>query len=352
MSRHTTIISRMILRALGRLPSALQLAEFAASPQWKDGSFQNIEPTQVMRPGTSYPKLLREALRRPKTVKPNNVLPSVRLDLHRLPDNAPQIVWFGHSSYLIAHRGYRILVDPVMFGTSAPVSFIGNPFATTTPYSPEDIPTIDLLVLSHDHYDHLDYVTLGKLKGRIRRVVCPLGVSAHLLYWGFDQKIISELPWNTRLDVAPDISLTALPARHFSGRVFTRGKSQWSSYALQLREHKLFLGGDSGYDNQFKVIGDNHGPFDIALLECGQYGLDWPLIHMFPEETARAAVDLRTRRLIPVHWGRFVLSNHAWDEPIERLTRAAKGAAFELITPTIGAATELGAVAVSNSWWR
>ena len=305
-----------------------------------------------MRPGASYPKVLREALSRPKSTKPGKTLPSVRVDLHHLPDKVPQIVWFGHSSYLVAHNGFRILVDPVLFGTSSPVSFIGQPFPVTSPYSANDIPPVDLLVLSHDHYDHLDLVTLSKLKDRIRRVVCPLGVSSHLVYWGFDASIISELPWHTQLDVTADISLTASPARHFSGRAFTRNQTQWSSYALTLREFKLFLGGDSGYDNQFKVIRDNHGPFDIAMLECGQYGVDWPLIHMFPEETARAAVDLRAKRLLPVHWAKFVLANHAWSEPMERLVVAAKGAAFELVTPTIGAATATGSAPASNEWWR
>ncbi len=342
----------MMLRALGQLPTAERCAGFAASPHWKDGSFHNIEPTVVMRPGASYPKVLLEALVRPASTRPTFILPSVRVDLPHLADNTPQIVWFGHSSYLVAHRGYRILVDPVMFGTSAPVSFVAKPFPVTSPYSVSDIPPIDLLVLTHDHYDHLDFVTLSKLKDRIRRVVCPLGVSSHLVYWGFDAAIIMELPWNVKLGVTPDISITALPARHFSGRTLTRNKTQWSSYALTLRDVRLFVGGDSGYDQQFKVIGDNHGPFDIAMLECGQYGADWPYIHMFPEETARAAVDLRAKQLLPVHWGRYVLANHPWAEPVERLVAAARDSSFELLTPSIGAAIAVGGVSTSNRWWR
>lgn len=341
----------MILKALGHLPSAARLADFAKSPQWKDNTFVNAEPTEVMRKGASYPKLLREALARPKTTSPSRVLPSVWTDLHNLIDSKPQIVWFGHSSYLISHNGFRILVDPVMFGTSAPVSFIGKPFPITASFKPDDIPAIDLLVISHDHYDHLDYVTLTKIKDRIRRIVCPLGVVAHLTYWGFDSAIINEVDWHDRVTVASDIVLTALPARHFSGRVFTRGKSLWASYALQLRKYKIFLGGDSGYDKQFKWIGENHGPFDFAMLECGQYGKDWPLIHMFPEETARAAIDLRTKQLLPVHWARYVLANHPWNEPIARLVVAAKDASFELVTPHIGAVTEVGAAAKMNHWW-
>lgn len=342
----------MILKALGKLPTAQQVAGFTQSPQWKEGSFRNIQPTQVMRPGASYPKILRDVLSRPKSTKPSHVLPSVHVNLHGLPDATPQIVWFGHSSYLIAHNGFRILVDPVMFGTSAPVSFIGQPFPITAPYSADDIPPIDLLVLSHDHYDHLDFVTLTKLKDRIRRVVCPLGVSSHLVYWGFDSAIITELAWNDSLNVASHSAITALPARHFSGRTLTRNKTQWSSYALSLAEYKLFLGGDSGYDGQFTVIGDNHGPFNIAILECGQYGADWPNIHLFPEETARAAIDLRAKQLLPVHWGRYVLANHSWSEPMQRLVMAANDAPFGLVTPHIGDVVALGATPILNHWWN
>lgn len=342
----------MTLDALGKLPSAARMAELAKSPQWKNNSFQNIEPTEVMREGASYAKLMRDALSRPKFTSPPKVLPSVRTNLHQLPDAAPQIVWFGHSSYLISHNGFRILVDPVLFGNSSPVPVFGKPFPVTSPYVPDDIPPIDLLVLSHDHYDHLDMVTLKKLRERIGRVICPLGVSAHLTHWGFDSATITELDWHQRANVADNISLTALPARHFSGRVFKRGQSLWCSYALELHGYKIFIGGDSGYDKQFKITGEQHGPFDFALLECGQYGENWPMIHMMPEETARAAADLRTKQLMPVHWAKFVLANHTWNDPILRLIAAAEGAPYALVTPTIGAAVQIGAEPKQNRWWE
>ena len=345
------MMQHMILKALGKSPSAQQLAEFARSPQWHDGSFRNIEPTEVMRTGASYPKLIRDVLSRPSSTRPSRVLPSVHLDLAQLPDTTPQIVWFGHSSYLIAHNGFRILVDPVMFGTSAPVSWVGHPFPIAAPYSANDIPPVDLLVITHDHYDHLDYVTLMQLKGKIRRIVCPLGVSTHLVYWGFDRTIITELAWNATANITSEMAITALPARHFSGRTLRRNQTQWCAYALRLREYKLFVGGDSGYDQQFKVIGDNHGPFDIAMLECGQYGVDWPLIHMTPEETAGAATDLRAKQLLPVHWARYVLANHPWSEPVQRLSVAARDAAFDVVTPSIGGAIAVGAPAAPNPWW-
>ena len=342
----------MIFKALGRLPTAARMKELAQSPQWRQQRFQNVEPTEVLREGVSYTQMLRDAFSRPRHTSPPHVLPSVRTNLHQLDDANPQIVWFGHSSYLISHRGFRVLVDPVLFGSSSPVSFIGKPFPVTSPYAPGDIPAIDLLVISHDHYDHLDVVTLTKLRERIRGVVCPLGVAAHLTYWGFDPSIITELDWHQCVNVADHVALTSLPARHFSGRMFKRGQSLWSSYALDLHGYKLFLGGDSGYDSQFKLIGAQHGSFDFAFLECGQYGKDWPMIHMFPEETAQAAADLRTKQLMPVHWAKFVLANHRWSEPVERLALAAEGADFALVTPSIGAVIEIGAEAQRNRWWE
>lgn len=272
--------------------------------------------------------------------------------MHALADSAPQIVWFGHSSYLIGYNGYRVLVDPVLFGTSSPVSFIGKPFPVSAPFVPSDIPSVDLLVLTHDHYDHLDYVTLTQLRKQFRRVVCPLGVGSHLAQWGFDAAIITELDWNEALAVNNEIVLTAVPARHFSGRVFARNKTLWNAYVLAWGPYKIFVGGDSGYDTQFKLTGDNHGPFDIAFLECGQYGVDWPYIHLFPEETAKAAQDLGARQLFPVHWAKFVLASHSWKEPVERLSVAAAQGGVELVTPLIGAATTLGIPTVANAWWR
>jgi L-ascorbate metabolism protein UlaG (beta-lactamase superfamily) len=341
-----------MLKAFGKIPTRADVSGFPPSARLREGVFSNIEPTLVMREGASYFDLLREAMSRPGNTAPPSVLPSERVDLHALKDDEPSIVWFGHSSYLISHRGFRVLVDPVLFGNSSPVSFFGKPFPVSHPYSPEDIPPIDLLVLSHDHYDHLDFVTLGLLRNRIARVVCPLGVSSHLRYWGFDSSIISELPWHEQHQVTADVQLTALPARHFSGRLLTRNHTQWSSYALRLRDCNIFIGGDSGYDQQFAMIGSTYGPFDIVMLECGQYGQYWPNIHMFPEETARAASDLKARQLLPVHWGKFVLANHSWNDSIERVSAAAKQFDFDLLTPAIGASSTIGVRNVSRAWWK
>ncbi|MGV3709765.1 MAG: MBL fold metallo-hydrolase [Gemmatimonas sp.] len=346
------MLSSGMFKAFGRIPTRGDASRFPASPRLQDGVFSNIEPTLVMREGASYVDLVREALSRPSDTKPPAVLPSVRTSLHAMPDDQPTVVWFGHSSYLISYHGFRVLVDPVLFGNASPVSFFGAPFPVSNPYVARDIPPIDLLILSHDHYDHLDYVTLRALRDRIARVVCPLGVSSHLRYWGFSADIIQELPWFEQHEVRTDVSLTALPARHFSGRAFTRNHTQWCSYALQLGTYNIFVGGDSGYDQQFALIGSTYGPFDIAMLECGQYGQYWPNIHMFPEETAQAAADLNARQLLPVHWGKFVLANHSWNDSIERVSSAARQFDFDLLTPMIGASSVIGVRDVSRPWWR
>mgnify|MGYP002653050535 CR=1 FL=1 len=214
------------------------------------------------------------------------------------------------------------------------------------------LPAIDLLVLTHDHYDHLDYTTIKALAPRVRRFCTALGVGAHLERWGIPAEKITEFDWWETQPVAEATTLTAVPARHFSGRSLQRGKTLWTAFVLKLHGYSLFLGGDSGYDDQFKKIGDQYGPFDLAILECGQYGRDWPNIHMFPEETAQAAQDLRAATLLPVHWGKFVLANHPWNEPIERLVKRATEQQLPLATPRIGEPVRLGATYPQTVWWR
>jgi len=182
-------------------------------------------------------------------------------------------------------------------------------------------------------------------------VVAPLGVGAHLEAWGVRPSQITELDWWETMTVAPDSQLVATPARHFSGRRLDRNRTLWASYVLYLPGYRLFLGGDSGYDAQFQRIGEAYGPFDLAILECGQYGQDWPQIHMTPEQTVQAAVDLRAKVLLPVHWGKFVLANHAWDEPIRRVWGAAAIASLPVVSPRIGEPFQLGAEPASALWW-
>ena len=190
-------------------------------------------------------------------------------------------------------------------------------------YTVDDFPEIDFLILTHDHYDHLDYKTIKKLKPKVKTIYCSLGLSSHLIYWGFNENIITEMDWWQTNKMADDMTLTAAPARHFSGRGLKRYKTLWSSFILKTSSYNLYLGGDSGYDSHFKEIGEKYGPFDIAILESGQYNTAWPLIHMMPEQTVQAALDLKAKVLLPVHWGKFTLAMHPWNEPVQRVLKAA-----------------------------
>jgi L-ascorbate metabolism protein UlaG (beta-lactamase superfamily) len=244
------------------------------------------------------------------------------------------------------------LIDPVFSGNAAPLSFMVKAFPGSDVYKAEDIPVIDYLILTHDHYDHLDYKTILKLKRKVKAIYCSLGISSHLKHWGIDTGIITEMDWWEEQQLDEAITLVATPARHFSGRGIKRAQTLWSSFVLQTATHRLFLGGDSGYDSHFKTIGEKYGPFDIALLEAGQYNTMWPLIHMMPEETVQAASDLQAKLLLPVHWGKFSLAMHAWNEPVKRVLARAKELNIPVRTPMIGEPTVLGTTYTMNNWWE
>ncbi len=226
-------------------------------------------------------------------------------------------------------------------------------FAGTDILKPSDLPQLDYVLITHDHYDHLDYHTLLQLKSKTAHWITSLGVGAHLEYWGIPNGNITELDWWESFDMRNDCNITATPARHFSGRGLKRAQSLWSSFVLQSPRYKFYLGGDSGWDTHFAEIGNRFGPFDLAILECGQYHPYWKHIHMMPEEVADAAVALGAKKLLPVHWAKFTLALHPWDEPIERLVKAAAGKAFELLTPLPGETLLPTSVnAYDNRWWR
>lgn len=225
-------------------------------------------------------------------------------------------------------------------------------FKGTDLYTAKDFPTIDLLILTHDHYDHLDYKFLKELKPKISAILTSLGVGEHLEHWGINSEIITELNWNESSKITKNLKITALPSRHFSGRSMSRNSSLWASFALEWENFKLYIGSDSGYSPQFKEIGEKFKNFDLAFLECGQYGKYWPQIHMFPEETVQAAKDLNAEILFPVHWGKFVLSTHPWDEPINRLMVEAKKQEQEVVSPNIGEIYIFGEKFVQHDWWN
>lgn len=341
----------MSLKITGKPPSGKHLEKLKQSPNYKKNAFQNLSDTPMIPPDISYWKMMKEFIHKNKNTTPPGLLPSVRTDLSNLNSSKPIIVWFGHSSYLIRIENKNFLIDPVFSGNAAPLSFMIKAFPGSNIYKPEDMPFIDYLILTHDHYDHLDFKTVRKLRNKINNIYCSLGVGSHLKYWGFDINKITEIDWWDSKQLEENISLTAAPARHFSGRGIKRGQTLWSSFILKTKDHNLYLGGDSGYDAHFKAIGDKYGPFDIAILEAGQYNTMWPLIHMMPEETVQAAVDLQAKSLLPVHWGKFTLALHAWDEPIKRVMEKARILNIKVLTPQIGQPLILDDGFKTENWW-
>ena len=342
----------MSLKITGKPPSGKHLEKLKQSPNYKKNAFQNLSDTPMIPADISYWKMTKEFFKKNKDKQPPRPLPSVKTDLVNLNSSKPVIVWFGHSSYLIRIENKNFLIDPVFSGNAAPLSFMIKAFPGSNIYKPEDMPAIDYLILTHDHYDHLDFKTVRKLRNKVNNIYCSLGVSSHLKYWGFDINKITEMDWWESKQLEENISLTAAPARHFSGRGIKRGQTLWSSFILRTKDHNLYLGGDSGYDSHFKEIGDKYGPFDIAILEAGQYNTMWPLIHMMPEETAQAAVDLKAKSLLPVHWGKFSLALHAWDEPIKRVIEKAESLNMNVYTPKIGQPLILENGFKTENWWN
>jgi L-ascorbate metabolism protein UlaG (beta-lactamase superfamily) len=242
-----------------------------------------------------------------------------------------------------------------MFGkVPAPHPTLGNNrFSKELPIEVEKLPLIDAVLISHDHYDHLDYGSIKKLKEKVKMFYTPLGVGAHLHEWGIEKERIVELDWwqETTFD---SLIFRCTPAQHFSGRGLNdRANTLWSSWIIQSEHDNIFFSGDSGYGPHFKEIGDKYGPFDFAMMECGQYNELWPEIHMFPEETAQAGIDVQAKLIMPIHWGAFKLGMHPWTEPVERISKKADELGIEMIIPKIGEPIEFyNSSGIKSTWWQ
>ncbi len=325
----------------GRLPQGERLERIQKSPNYRDGQFRNLHPTELMTSGKGRFRAMWDFLfDKREGVRPDDPVPAVKTDLKKLPPELSWMVWFGHSSYLLQLDGKRVLVDPVFY-QAAPVSFVNKPFPGTDIYKPEDMPDIDVLVITHDHWDHLDYRTVTELKDRIGRVVCPLGVGEHFEYWGFDKNSLIELDWQEEAALMPGFTVHCLPARHFSGRGLTSNRTLWASFLLETPAGTVYIGGDSGYDTHYEEIGRHYPDIDLAILENGQYNEDWRYIHLMPSLLGRAAVELKARHIITVHHSKYALAKHAWDEPLKNELRTAGEYALQLIVPQIGRGIQL-----------
>lgn len=345
----------LILRhpVFGKLSSGERLKRLKQSPNYRNGEFHNLNPTPQLTNGATMPKLIYQILvgKKPERLKPASEIPTVKTDLRQLPDFS--LVWFGHSSYIFRAADKVFVVDPVLSGNASPVPGSMKAFKGSDAYSAEDLPEIDYLIISHDHYDHLDYHTLKEIIPKVKRVICGLGVGAHLEHWGYNPARITEMDWWDGLDLADNLHITATPARHFSGRAITRNQSLWCSFVLNTEGFRLFIGGDSGYDTHFRKIGEKFGPFDLAILENGQYNLYWKHIHTLPHELSDVQRDLRAKAVLPVHSAKFALALHTWNEPLELAVKKAEKEHDRILTPRIGETVHMkDTTQLFSKWWE
>jgi L-ascorbate metabolism protein UlaG (beta-lactamase superfamily) len=340
-------------KPFGSSPTGQRLLRIQQSVNYKNGQFQNLSNTPALTEGANVAAVTWQFLfdQTPHKVPPS-VLPSVRTNLFEINPSDNCLVWFGHSSYFMQIDGLRFLVDPVFSGNASPLSFTTRSFKGTDVYKVSDFPAIDYLFITHDHWDHLDYKTILQLIPKTSRVITSLGVGAHLEAWGFSKDQLTEMNWNEKIIPEKGFEVNAVTARHFSGRGFKRNGTVWSSFVLKTPSKNIFIGADSGYDKHFANIGNQFGPFDLAILENGQYNRNWKYIHMMPEETVQASLDLKARKLMPVHWSKFNLSMHAWDEPIIRIKKEANIRKVELVHPLIGQQVNLDKQELFVNWWE
>lgn len=332
----------------GGTPDAASLARIRRSKAFNGREFVNLEATPLMtgdrKPGLGW---LWSMLRPPPGKHPAKPLPAVPLDSSQLRDGS--VAWLGHSTVLLRSAGQTFITDPV-FHRASPLPLGGKPFPMTHTASVAELPALDAVLISHDHYDHLDYRAIGALDAKAKRFIVPLGVKGHLQRWGVAAGKITELDWDESTAVG-GVTVTLVPARHFSGRRFKRNQSLWGGYVLKAPDLAIYYGGDSGYGRHFAERIAPYGPFDLALLENGAYSDQWALVHETPEEGVRAALDLGAPLVLPIHWGKFDLSSHRWRDPIERFSRAAAAHHLPLATPRIGEVFHIDKPP-REKWWE
>ncbi len=340
----------------GEVSKELQL-QYATSPQFDRGKFVNTHRVDLGMGFSETISLARKFFfEKVENGRPENDLAVRKIDAANIADYASptRFVWFGHSAFLIQMNHKNILLDPMFGDVPAPLPILGGKrFYPELPIEIQSLPQIDAVLISHDHYDHLDYGSISMLKEKVETFYTPLGVGVHLEAWGISKDRIVELDWWQETTLG-ELQFVCTPARHFSGRKFSNGQSTlWSSWVIRSTAETIYFSGDSGYDGHFKEIGDKYGPFDFAMIECGQYNELWPDIHMFPEESVQAGIDLKANRIMPIHWGAFKLALHSWTDPVQRVTKKAKALKVPIITPQIGDAFLLKEAHIENQdWWH
>jgi L-ascorbate metabolism protein UlaG (beta-lactamase superfamily) len=342
-------------KVFGAEPKGERLERMRKSRYYKNEQFQNLSHTPSIAEGYSMSKVLYDFFlaKKDPLLKPLKNIPALHTDLKSIPKDQDVFIWLGHSSYFIQTDGVSFLIDPVLSTYGSPFKFFNKAFSGSDIFKPEDVPHLNYLVITHDHFDHLDYPTIKKIRDRVEKVILPLGVGAHLEKWGYQESQLIEEDWGGESELKNNIKITFTPARHFSGRKIKRNGTLWTSYVLETPTKKIFLGGDSGYDTHFKMIGEKYGPFDYAIMENGQYNKAWKYIHTLPEDVIQASIDINARNIIPVHSSKFALALHPWNEPLKKITSFGKEKNLHILTPMIGEAVDLNQSDYQfKSWWE
>lgn len=333
-----------------------QKEKFSKSKNYVDGKFVNLGNVSTNMSAKNMIKAIGGMFKTIPNAKPNNPIDVTSLDATSLSNynSKTRIIWFGHSTFLLQINGKNILIDPMFSDVPAPHPLLGSKrFNEDKPITIEQLPHIDAVLISHDHYDHLDYESIKKLKEKVSTFYVPLGLGNHLIEWNVAKERIIELDWWEKASFQ-DLTFTSAPAQHFSGRGLTdRDATLWCSWVIQSDNENIFFSGDSGYGQHFKTIAEKFGGFDFAMIECGQYNELWSEIHMFPEQTAQAGIDLNAKVIMPIHWGAFKLAQHSWTDPIERVSKKATELNIEMVAPKIGEALLISETnEITKNWWK
>ncbi len=341
----------------GAKPSAEDRLRYQQSPTFNGRIFENQIATNMgMQKGSTWSTLWQYLKGNPNRTPKKGDVQVIPVTPEALSNTAQdtRILWFGHSTFLLQHGGKNYLFDPVFADVPSPVSWLGTPrYSGELPIKPELLPDIDAVFISHDHYDHLDMDAIQLLNDKVAHFYVPLGVGNHLRKWGVEASRISEMDWWQEQPLH-DFKLVLTPARHFSGRRLTgQNQTLWGAWLLKSDDFSLYFSGDSGYGPHFKEVFERYGAVDFALIECGQYNVNWADIHMLPEQSVQAARDLQARVMMPVHWGAFTLSLHDWFEPAVRATAAAEQAGQPIVIPQIGELMLVNNEPIPrNAWWE
>ncbi|GIH06611.1 Zn-dependent hydrolase [Rhizocola hellebori] len=341
------------MRAMGARISGDRAARVAASPNFDGKVFVNRTPASVLPPG-SGPKIFREMFFGKERRKPSGAVPIVRpssTDWELTPGGL-SVIWLGHATSLVEIEGHRVLLDPVWSLRCSPTSFAGPKRLHPMPLALAQLPALDAIVISHDHYDHLDMATVRELTlTQMAPFLVPLGVGAHLERWKVPADRIIELDWNEEITIG-GLQFVATEARHFSGRSLRRNDTLWGSWVIAGKQRRVFYTGDTGYFPGFAEIGSQHGPFDLTLIQIGAYSPYWPDIHMTPEEAVATHLDVRGGLLLPVHWATFNLALHSWGEPVDRIWRETKQHDVTLTVPKPGERVKVDDPSEVDGWWQ